>query len=259
MEQTHMHATFGSELKSWRGRRRLSQLELGLAANVSARHIAFLETGRSSPSRAMVLQLSEALDVPRDHRNTMLNAAGFAPAYRAREAGHEDMTFVRKAIAWTLERHAPYPAFSLDRHWRLQDVNKTARMLLGAVALQEGDSLLDALTSEGPLWQAIENREDVALHMAQRLRLESSYLGGDLTLKAAATKLSEMGNAATGAVPQGAVLATRYRMGGTVVSLFSTISHFGTAEDILLAEAKVELLFPADSVSEEFIRELSSS
>ena len=124
-----MDTAFGVALKEWRVQRRLSQLDLGLAADVSARHISFLETGRARPSRTMVLHLSEHLDLPRPVRNTLLNAAGFAPAYRSRDLGADDMRHIRDAVAWMLERHDPYPAMALDRHWTLVKANGTATML----------------------------------------------------------------------------------------------------------------------------------
>lgn len=112
-----MSNEFGAGLKEWRARRRLSQLELGLAAAVSARHISFLETGRARPSRGMVLRLCEHLQVPRAARNRLLTAAGLAPAYAARPRSAADLGPLADAVDWMLARHAPYPAFALDRHW----------------------------------------------------------------------------------------------------------------------------------------------
>ena len=124
-----MADAFGNLIRDWRNQRRMSQLDLALAADVSARHISFLETGRSQPSRGMVLALSESLGVPRATRNVLLNAAGFAQAYRARDLDDEDMAPVREAMDWMLERHAPYPAFAFDRHWRLVRLNSVSTAL----------------------------------------------------------------------------------------------------------------------------------
>jgi len=256
-----MEAPFGDMLRDWRRRRRMSQLELGLVAEVSARHIAFLETGRSRPSRAMVLRLSEALDVPRAARNPLLTAAGFATAYRKREPSDDEMAPVRMAIRWMLERHAPYPAIAIDRHWHLADINAPARLLLGAVGLGAGDSLLDALTLGSPLAQAIESWPDLARHMLARLRTESAYLGGDEVLDRAAARLAEqgagMGSEPTGALP--AVVATRYRIAGVTLSLMSTIAQFGSAEDIALADLRIELMFPADEATRLALEQMASS
>ncbi len=226
----------------------MSQLDLGLAANVSARHISFLETGRARPSRAMVLALSETLGVPRAKRNALLTAAGFAQAYTARSLDEDEMQAVRAAMDWTLERHAPFPALAFDRHWHIVRMNRVSAALLAAMELGEGDSLLDAFIAGGPFADALENRDEVARHMVTRLRTESAHLGGDSTLDAAVAKLVEtLGDTAEPeAATLPAVIPARYRSNGVVLSLFSTISQFGSTEDIALADLKIELMFPAD-------------
>lgn len=243
-----MAESFGALLKTWRGQRRMSQLDLGLAANVSARHISFLETGRARPSRAMVLALSETLGVPRARRNALLMAAGFAQAYAARSLEAEEMEPVRAAMDWMLERHAPFPALAFDRHWRIVRMNPVSAALLASMQLGEGDSLLDAFIAGGPFAEALENRDEIARHMVTRLRTESAHLGGDAILDAAAAKLVEtLGDdvePAAGTLP--AVIPARYRSNGVVLSFFSTISQFGSTEDIALADLKIELMFPAD-------------
>ena len=128
-----MPQSFALGLKDWRRRRGLSQMSLGLAADVSARHIAFLETGRANPTRSMVIRLAEALEVPRAERNALLEAAGFAAAYAGREISSADMENVRAALSWMLERHEPYPAFAIDRHWIVRMTNRPAGVLLSGV------------------------------------------------------------------------------------------------------------------------------
>lgn len=251
-----MHAqdnTFGELLKNWRTQRRLSQLDLGLAANVSARHVSFLETGRAHPSRAMVIQLLDTLTVPHSARNLLLNAAGFAPVYRRRDLQQEDMVHIRSAMQWTLERHDPFPGISIDRHWRLVMANQSAARLLSAVDLNLGDSLLDAFTDSEKFRAALENWSTVARYMITRLQTESAHLGGDTLLDAAAEKLAEQLDTTlvdvSGVAP--AVVPARYRVGDMTLSLFSTISQFGSAEDIALADLKIELMFPADDATRE--------
>lgn len=180
---------FGSALKEWRAKRRLSQLELGLTANVSARHIAFLETGRSRPSRSMVLQLGEALDVPRAERNRMLDSAGFRPAWTARAQDNADMEPVRRAIARIIERHDPYPAFVIDRHWTIVTANRSGTMVLAAFGIGAGGSMLEAMLEPGRAAAMIENWPEVAAHMIARLRTESAHFGGDPVLDKAAADL----------------------------------------------------------------------
>ena len=246
-----MHNTFGEGLKEWRSQRRMSQLDLGLTANVSARHISFLETGRAKPSQSMVKQLCETLEVPLTARNALLGAAGFAPAYRRRELSDKDMSHVRAAVDWTLQRHDPFPAFALDRHWRLIKANQSAGFLLAGIGLNEGDSLLDAMVDETVMSQVLENWHEVMQHMAIRLRTESNHLGGDSVLDAAIAKLNRM--LVVGPTPltspMPAVIPARYRAGDAVLSFFSTLAQFGTAEDIALAELKIELMFPADDAT----------
>lgn len=242
--------TIGNHLRTWRRRRNLSQLGLALEADVSARHIAFIETGRANPTRAMVLRLSEALAVPRAERNTLLEAAGYAAAYAIRRLDAEEMDTIRAAVEWTLARHDPYPAMALDRHWRLVKVNQAASRLLAAMGLAKGDSLLDALLAADGLRQGIDNWSEVAQQMIARLRTESRHIGGDPVLDRAADQLSrkiEPHDAPIGILP--AVVATRLRSPGGALTFFSTIAQFGTAEDIALAELKIELLFPADEAT----------
>lgn len=256
-----MQNGFGAALKEWRGQRRMSQLALGLTANVSARHISFLETGRSRPSRLMVGMLCESLDLPHGARNALLTAAGFAPAYQRRDFDAEDMASIRSAVEWTLTRHDPYPAFALDRHWRIVTYNRSAGFLLGAVGLDEGDSLLDALLDPQRLGVVLENWRDVARHVAVRLRTESAHFGGDPVLDEAIERfdaqLGERNDEAENPLP--AIIPARYRAGDTVLSLFSTIAQFGTAEDVALAELRIELLFPADEPTRQALLAMQPS
>jgi transcriptional regulator with XRE-family HTH domain len=249
-----MNNGFGDLLKDWRTQRRLSQLDLGLAANVSARHISFLETGRAKPSRSMVLQLSETMQMPRPARNTLLNAAGFTDAYHSRDLNAADMAPIRAAVTWTLHRHDPLPAIALDRHWTVVNANTSATNLLAAVGFATGDSLLEALTHASRLRDALANWPEVRRHFLARLRTENAQLGGDTVLDAAIAILAredaEFDHNAQDVLS--AVIPTRYRFGGAILSLFSTIAQFGTAEDIALADLKIELMFPADDVTRAF-------
>ena len=243
-----MQNSFGTALRDWRNQRRLSQLDLGLSANVSARHISFLETGRASPSRSMVMNLCETLGVPRSARNTLLSAAGFTPAYRRRELDEADMAHVRAAMEWMLERHDPFPALALDRHWTVARTNRSAGVLLDAAGLKVGDSLLESMTDATRMASVLDNWPEVARHSIERLRTESAHLGGDSVLDDAADALArQLGTALpepAGVLP--AVIPARYRANGVVLSLFSTLAQFGSAEDIALAELKIEMMFPAD-------------
>lgn len=246
-----MQSSFGAFLKDWRNQRRMSQLDLGLSANVSARHISFLETGRSAPSRQMVHQLCNCLDVPASERNDLFHAAGFAPAYRRRALADEDMAPVKEAVEWVLERQNPYPAFALDRHWHLVKANQAATFMLQASGISEGDSLLDPMLEQERMMATFENWEEVADHMIARLRTESAHLGGDEVLDRAAQKLREMicGRSTTGKGELQAFVPARYKAGTMVLSFLSTIAQFGTVNDIALSELKIEMMFPADETT----------
>ncbi|KGF68864.1 hypothetical protein LL06_14175 [Hoeflea sp. BAL378] len=246
-----MTTQFGDLLRHWREARRVSQLDLGLEANVSARHISFLETGRARPSRAMVLNLGAALEVPRGARNALLHAAGFAPGFRARDLDEAEMAPVAAALDWMLERHLPYPALVLDRRWTILRANATAGMMLAQLGLAENANLVEALLDEDRLGRAIENWDETARHFLHRLRARSAHLGGDAWLDQMAAQLSARlaDTAHDPAAGAQAIIATRYRLGETVLSFFSTLSQFSTAEDIALADWQIEHLFPADEAT----------
>ena len=254
-----MTARFGDVLKDWRRQRRLSQLDLGLGANVSARHISFLETGRARPSRTMVLHLCDELAVPRAARNRMLVAAGFAPAYAERDAADPELGPANEALDWMLDQHAPYPALALDRHWRLMRLNRTAAAMLSQLGLTRGDSLLEALLTSTALRSAVENLPEVAFHVRRRLRTELTHFGDDPVLARAIDALEPL--AADLPDPLGvlpAAVPARYRFGDRTLNLFSIFAQFGTVEDIALAEIRVELMFPADEATREALLALDA-
>lgn len=246
-----MGLDFGAALKEWRQARRISQLDLGLSAGVSSRHISFLETGRSRPSRGMVLRLCDELDVPRAQRNRMLTAAGLSPAYAERDLSEADMAPVRAAVEWTLARHDPYPAMAIDRHWRLVQANKSMSALLAGFGAREGDSLLDMMIDSPAVRSALENYDEVAQHMLARLRVEAAHFGHDPVLEAAIARFEAVVGEAALTVDgiRPAIIPAVYNVGGMRLSLFSTISQFGSAEDIALSELRIEMLFPADEAT----------
>lgn len=251
--------SFGAALKEWRARRRISQLGLALAANVSARHIAFLETGRAKPSRGMAMQLGEALDIPRAERNRLLEAAGFRAAWSQRALSDDAMAPIRRAIDRMIERHDPWPALVIDRHWNLIDANDGAQGVLALLGIGPGGSLLEAFLEPGRGSEIIANWPEVAHHMVQRLRTESAHFGGDPVLEQAATRLARDPALTNPGQPSDMppVIPIRYRLGAQVFSVFSTIAQFGTAEDIALADLRIELLFPADEGTEAAFAALS--
>jgi transcriptional regulator with XRE-family HTH domain len=249
-----MHA-FPAALKHWRQTRRLSQLDLAMAADVSARHVAFLETGRAKPSRDMLLHLAEVLAVPRAARNRLLHLAGFAPVYPALPLDDTALGPVRAAMDWTIARHAPYPGVIMDGLWRLVALNRPATMLFAAIGLAPGDSLLDAICAPHGVTDMIENWPEVGYHTMIRLRCESAAAGGIAALDRAADHLAHdpriKGWQAPAELP--AIVPTVYAASGMRLSLFSTYATFGSAEEVTLRDMKIELMFPADEATKDIL------
>lgn len=249
---------FGDVLREWRQLRRMSQMDLGLSAGVSPRHISFLETGRARPSRGMVLRLCDELEVPGSARNRWLTSAGLAPAYHSRNGDAPEMAPLTQAVDWMLSRHAPYPAMAVDRHWRLKAMNRPAQAMFAATGLGAGDGLIDALLDNPALAAALENRDEVERLSLTRLRTELAHFGRDPVLEQAVARLAERVAQQPGAVdaPMPAVIPARYRLGEAVLSFFTTITQFGATGDIAMSELRIEMFFPADDATRQMVEAL---
>lgn len=249
--------TYPTLLKEWRKKRRLSQLDLAVEAGVSARHISFLETGRSRPSADMIVHLSEVMDVPVTARNRMMRAVGFAPRYQATPLDEDAMEPIRDAIHWTLARHAPYPGLAMDRLWTLRMLNEPAKRLFAPLGVSEGSSMLALLTNP-TMPQVVENWPEVAHYTALRLRAESEAAGGLAQLDAAVAHLAPQASLVQASQERPSI-PTIYRFGDQRLSLFATIAQFSTVNDETLDDFKVELFFPADAESGAILEGLASS
>jgi hypothetical protein len=196
----------------------------------------------------MVLRLAETLEMPRDARNLMLEAAGFASAYERRTLDAEAMAHVRAAIDWSLARHMPYPAFAKDRQWRLVAANPAALTMLSSAGIGVGDTLLKPMTDEAWLQQTFANPAEVAHHVLQRLRVETAYLGGEPALDLAIMTMQAMPLLLNYEPPTSLppVVPAQFRAGDKVLSFFGTLAQFGTAEDLMLSDLQLEFLFPGD-------------
>lgn len=252
-----MSNTFGRELRRWRDLRRVSQLQLSLETGVSPRHLSFLESGRARPSRAMVLRLAEHLDVPREARNTLLGAAGFAAAWRRRAPDDAELAPLTAALRRILDRHAPFPALAFDRRWRITDANGPALRLFGAFGLGPGASLLEAMLDDQGLGAAIENLAEVARETAGRLRAELAHFGPDPELEAFAARFMALAADAAGDPGDAVVTPVRVRAGEVTLSFLSTLAQFGSANDIALADMRIELFFPIDAATERVLEALA--
>ena len=242
-------AGVGTLLREWRSRRRLSQMELALDADVSTRHLSFVETGRSKPSRALVLQLADHLDVPLRERNALLLAAGYAPAYAERALGDEAMTPVRDALERLLKAHEPFPAVAIDRQWELVAANAPALALLTDGVSPElleppANTLRVTLHPDG-LAPRIANLAEYSAHLLHLVEREAAATGDPALVALHAELRGYPGVEASPPLHDPAnSLFIPLRLGE--LSFFSTIARFGTALDVTVAELAIESFFPAD-------------
>lgn len=253
----------GDLLRDWRQRRRLSQLDLSNEAAVSARHLSFVETGRSKPSRELVLHLAEHLDVPLRERNSLLMAAGFAPVYRERALDDAEMDPVRTALDMILGGHEPYPALIVDRHWNLVTANAAALALFSAGAaphlLEPPVNVVRLGLHPDGLAPRTRNLAELGEHLLIRLQRQLA-VAPDPELQALYEEaLTYPGVSAESPVVTDptALLFVPMRLqapDGRELSLFSTLATFGTALDITLAELSIEAFFPADPATEAYFR-----
>lgn len=262
--RTRQAPALGALLKTWRGRRGLSQLALGLHANVSARHLSFVESGRSRPTREMVMRLAAALQVPLREQNVLLEAAGFAPVYRETELSEPEMRQARKAIDLILERQNPYPAVVMDRHWNIVHANDGAKRfftrLLGKRKASGPANVVRMVFDQDYLRPLIVNWADVASALIQRVHREA--VGGVLDETSTAllrevTTYPGVGDAIAQApreATQAPVIPLHFHKGELDLSFFSTVTTLGTPRDVALQELRIECFFPADRSTERGAR-----
>jgi len=252
----------GVLLRGWRQRRRLSQLDLAVEADVSARHLSFVETGRSRPSRELLLHLAEHLDVPLRERNAWLLAAGFAPLYQETALDTDRMEPVREALDKILTGHEPFPAVIVDRRWDLVSANRPALAVMGEAASPElltppVNALRISLHPDG-LAPHIVNLAEYSAHLLTRLHRQV-ILSGDGELAALYDELQQYPGvvASSTAVDTASLLFVPFVLeagDGPELSFFSTLATFGTALDITVAELAIESFFPADKATETALR-----
>ena len=244
----------GSALRQWRLRRHLSQLGLACEADISARHLSFVETGRATPSREMVLRLAERLDVPLRERNSLLVAAGYAPVFPERPLTDPALEAARKAVELVLDGHEPYPALAIDRRWTLISANSTATRLLGDVTpalLAPPVNVLRVSLHPDGLAGRIANLAEWHAHVVSRLRRQI-----DLTADPALEEiLAEIKSYRPATEPPsstdygGVIVPLRLLTPRGILSFISTTTVFGTPVDITLSEIALESFFPADAAT----------
>lgn len=254
---------FGHVLRQWRSARRLSQLALASRAETPPRHVSFLETGRARPSREMVLRLATALDLPLPEHNRLLVAAGFSPAYAERALDDAALAPIRFVIARMLASHTPYPAVVLDRWYDILDANPAGRLLfLGGAPLDPDDppNLVELLL--GPFRERIVNWPELVHDGLIRLRREAADALDDHRLHALLERVERVAAELPLAADHGApspVLCTRIRHGDLVLTTLSTLVHFGGSRDVTVDGLHLELVYPADELTDRVLRELGAS
>jgi len=256
----------GDYLREWRQRRRLSQMDLALEAEISTRHLSFLETGRSQPSREMVLLLAEKLDMPLRERNIMLVSAGYAPVYSQRSLDDPALAGMRQAVDLVLKGHDPYPALAVDRHWSLVSANDALVSLIGDVApalMKPPVNVLRLSIHPAGLARRIVNFTEWRNHLVHRLHKQVDATG-DAVLAALIEELRAYPTpdaAARGPKSNhdyaGIVVPLQLQTEEGVLTLFSTTTIFGTPVDVTLSELAIEAFFPADPETGSALRRLA--
>src|ERR1700722_12051414 len=259
----HTVTSAGSLVRSWREQRGLSQLALACEANISQKHLSFIESGRAAPSRDMVLHLAEHLDIPLRERNTLLLMAGYAPIFRDRPITDPALERARAAIAMVLKAHEPYPALTVDRHWTMVSANSAVAGLLTGVdpaLLNPPINVMRLSLHPRGLAPLIVNLSEWRRHLLDRLRRQLR-MTHDPAIEALLKELSGYHGGTQEPASRNAnetldeiAVPLRLRTHAGVLSLFSTITVFGAPVEITLSELSVEAFYPADDATAEILR-----
>jgi transcriptional regulator with XRE-family HTH domain len=276
MNSTGTHANapgteLGALLRHWRAMRDKSQLDLSLDSGVSQRHISFVEGGRSAPSRQMLMNIAQALDVPLRERNTLLLAAGYAPMYPEDTWNAPEMQSVTSAIGRMLRQHEPYPAVVMDRHWNVLMANDFAprffNCFIDMSARKEPRNLLHLMFDPDGMRPFIQNWEDVAKSLIQRVYRESvGRVIDDKTQELLSTLLAYPGTKADwkspnvlDAVPVNPampVIPLSFLKDDKTLNYFSMVTTVGTPQTVAAQELRIESMFPADDATEKYHAQL---
>ena len=253
----------GELLRGWRERRRLSQMDLALDAEISTRHLSFVETGRSAPSRDMVLRLADQLEVPLRERNQLLLAGGYAPVYSQAALDAPEMSEVRAAVRQVLTGHEPYPAAAVDRHWNLVEANSGIALMTADVdgeLLEVPPNAMRLALHPGGLAPRIANLGEWRAHLLSRLRRQVA-LTADPVLSELLDEVraypcdDDEPDVEIPAVGEVFVpLRLRHGDGDGELAFFSTVTTFGTPLDVTVAELAIESFFPADEATSAALR-----
>ncbi len=255
---------FATRLREWRQRRGWSQLELAGRAEISQRHLSFLELARAAPSRDMVIRLATSLDVPLRQHNALLIAAGFAPVWQETGLDAPELAEVRHALDYMLAQQEPFPAVAVDRHWNLLKANAGAvrlvEFLVGPLAPDAKVNLADALVGPDILRPFLVNWTDVVRYFIRSVEADATADGRAETAELLDRLLAYEGVRPLLKTPaiesaSGPVLPMHFRKGDVSLKLFTTIATLGTPQDITLQELRIESFFPKDAATEKVLRD----
>lgn len=251
-------APVGLLLREWRARRRVSQLELSSETGVSTRHLSFVETGRSRPSRDLLMRLAEHLDLPLRERNALLLAAGFAPEYAQTPLSAESMRDVRRSLQALVDAHQPCPAMAVDHAWNLVLANDVAFLLADGVSdelMSEPLNVMRVLLHPDGVRNRIVNFDTYSAHLLHRLHRQLRATG-DTAIRELIREVESypgIGRPSGSAFPIAPVFQIRQTPQAPVLSFFTVVSTLGTPYDVTLEEIVIESLFPADAATAEAI------
>jgi transcriptional regulator with XRE-family HTH domain len=247
----------GLLLRQWRSTRRRSQLDLALDAEISSRHLSYIESGKAQPSGEMVTRLADTLAIPLRERNTLFIAAGYAPVYRETGLTTPEMALARQAIDFILKQQEPYPAIVIDRHWNLVQANEGAAKLIGFLlgGPPSDNNVVRQIFRKDILRPYIANWEEVAVDMIRRLHQEIDWVPTDEVLHSLLAQVlsypgvPEQSRSRELELPKLPMLTFVFRKGDTELRFFSTWTTFGAPHDVTLEELRIESSFPADEVT----------
>lgn len=251
-----MTSAFGDIIRHWRDIRRFSQLSLSTETGISSRHISFLETGRSKPSRNSIMTLARALDMPKKSVNDALLAAGFAPEYRAHSLDHNDLQPAMGAIENILNNHEPLPAIVIDGAWNIINGNAAAQAMIQILPFHGSSCVVDALINDDPDDPIFLNWSVIAAWTALRLQHEIMQSGGREELNALYDKLANDPRLKAEDINSfsnfGPILTMNAKFNDQTLTFFTMMVEFSTVQDITLSELRVELFFPGDDTTKQF-------
>lgn len=260
------HVSAGNLIREWRTRRRMSQLDLAAEADISQRHLSFVESGRAAPSREMVLHLAEQLDIPLRQRNQILLAAGYAPTFGERRLDDPSLAPAMAAVELVLKSHEPFPSIAVDRHWNLVAGNAAIGPLIEQVAdislLASPVNVLRLSLHPKGLAPRIANLHEWRTHLIERLKRQIDASGDPVLAKLEQELVAYPCAPPTSRAthPDIAAIAhpLRLRMGKEILSFISTITVFGTPLDVTLSELAIESFFPADPETAAALQRLAA-